>query len=417
MRVDGVELAEELVLIIDDEPAISDALGLMLSNAGYRTLSLGGTAGLEEALEQEPAFIILDISLEHSDGVDALRILGDARYSGRIQLISGSMPDLLADVQRIGERRGLVMLPTLRKPFRLRDLRAAMLAPPITAGTQPSQARPQPSPATNRVRLDEALDRGWLEIWYQPKYDLKTRALAGAECLARVRHPSLGLLTPASFLPGAEAAALDRLAQHVIARACTDWEAFRRAGLQPRIALNVGASQLARLPLAQIVRDLLPRVSDWPGLLFEVTEEEALRDIDAIQETATQLAIYGVALSIDDFGVGYSSLSRLKDVPFQEIKLDRSLVHGSASNHTRGALCQTVVGLAHLLKAQVVAEGVERQEDLAFLQAAGCDLGQGYLLGRPMPLGDLVALGPGCPFRPAQAVAPGHQSALMQNAG
>ena len=109
------------------------------------------------------------------------------------------------------------------------------------------------------------------------------------------------------------------------------------------------------------------------------------------QEAATQLRIYGVELSVDDFGTGYSAFSRLQEIPFAEIKLDRSFVQGCATDPVRGALCKGMVDLAHSLGAVAVGEGIEAAADLLFLRSVGCDLAQGYLLGRPMPKADLVA--------------------------
>ena len=144
------------------------------------------------------------------------------------------------------------------------------------------------------------------------------------------------------------------------------------------------------MPLARLLRRWSPKAADWPGLVLEVTEEQALQDIDAAHEIGTQLKIYGVDLSIDDFGTGYSSLSRLREIPFKEIKLDRTLVDGCADDPTRAALCRAIIDLSHTLGAATVAEGVERPEDLSCLRDAGCDLAQGFLLARPMPRDALV---------------------------
>lgn len=380
----------QLILVIEDEAAIAKAIGLTLRGAGFRTCELTGASGIAEALERKPFAVILDVSLQQSDGVEVLRLLAGAKFTGVVQLVSGNTSTILEDVKRVGEKHSLTMLPALRKPFRMRDLRQIMLSERSLRSADPGDTSEAEQKVVSSFELCEVLDQNWQEVWYQPKFDLRTGILVGAESLARARHPTLGILSPASFLPGADERSLERLTRTVIETACSDWNRFNDSGKPLNLAVNITAAQLTTMALADLIRRAVPNAPNWPGLILEVTEEDALRDVDAAHEIATQLAIYGVSLAIDDFGLGYSSLARLSEIPFREVKLDRTLVDECATNKTRGALCKAVVQLAHALGAKVVAEGIERPDDLDYLRRLGCDRAQGFLLGRPMPADELV---------------------------
>jgi EAL domain-containing protein (putative c-di-GMP-specific phosphodiesterase class I) len=162
------------------------------------------------------------------------------------------------------------------------------------------------------------------------------------------------------------------------------------AGHPIQLCVNVPASALVGLPIAQILRQNRPRSADWPGLVLEVTEDQIVDQLDLAQEVAAQLKIYNTALSLDDFGQGYSSLARLRDLPFDFLKIDRSFVMGCAADPLKRDLCRAIVNMARGFGCKVVAEGIETAADLQVLQDLGCEYGQGYLLGRPMPRDALI---------------------------
>ena len=236
-----------------------------------------------------------------------------------------------------------------------------------------------------RIEIDEALAQGWFEIWYQPKIDLKLKYLAGAEALARIRHPALGVMLPGSFLPGGSEASVARLAEHALVETLRNWSSFDEAGFNLHLAINVPVNVLLRLPVAELVAAHRPKSERWPGIIVEVTEDQVVRDLRLAQEIARRLHVSGVQIAIDDFGAGYSSLASLRELPFAELKLDHSFVHGCATDPTNAAICQTAIDLAHRFGSAAVAEGVERQADLQALTIMGCDFGQGMLIAPPMP--------------------------------
>ncbi len=230
-----------------------------------------------------------------------------------------------------------------------------------------------------RIAITEALRNNWFEVWYQPKIDLKRKCLAGAEALARIHHPELGVLLPGSFVPEVDEHSVGDLAQHTLLAALCDWTMFDEAGFNLHLAVNVPVGVLLKLPIAQLVADYRPQSEQWPGLIVEVTEDQIVRDIALANEIAKQLRVSGVSISIDDFGAGYSSLSSMRDLPFAELKIDRSFARGCATDATNAAICQTAIDLAHRFGSAAVAEGVENQADLQALMVMGCDFGQGAL--------------------------------------
>ncbi|HEY4920511.1 MAG TPA: EAL domain-containing protein [Xanthobacteraceae bacterium] len=240
--------------------------------------------------------------------------------------------------------------------------------------------------------LDEALRETRLELWYQPKIDIKQRCLAGAEALARIRDPDKGVLLPASFLPGVSDDVLARLTEHALLTVLRDWSIFDEAGFNLRLAINVPVHLLDRLPIEKIVTENRPKAEYWPGLIVEVTEDQIVRDIRRSQEIAAKLRVSGISVAIDDFGAGYSSFSSLRELSFAELKLNHSFVKGCASDPTNAAICQTAIDLAHRFGSAAVAEGIETIADLQAMQIMGCDFGQGHLIAPPMPKQEFMAL-------------------------
>lgn len=246
-------------------------------------------------------------------------------------------------------------------------------------------ARPQ-------IDIAEALDERWLEIWYQPKIDLRRKCLAGAEALARIHHPTLGVLLPASFLRGVDDVRLARLTEHALVSTLHDWSTFNEAGFNLHLAVNVPVSALLRLPIPTIVQEYRPRSENWPGIVVEVKEDEIVRDLALSNEIANQLKVSGVTIAIDDFGGGYSFFASLRELPFAELKIDHSFVKDCATEGTNGAICQTAIDLAHRFGSVAVAEGIESLADLQALQVMRCDYGQGIVLAPPMPKGRFIEL-------------------------
>ena len=367
--------------VVDDEEGICKVIAMTLTTMGVTSEKFHTAPEAVAALDKGlPSIIFLDVALKKSDAIDVIRGLGERSYRGIVQLMSGSNVGLLEDVRRIGARHGLTMRPPLTKPFRAESIRHII-----------REANLADSPAAV-VGLEEALAKGWLELWYQPKVDLRTKTLSGAEGLIRCRHPVQGILSPASFLPGALESSQAALTEHVIATALRDWDDFAATGVRLHTAVNTSIGALANLSLPALIREHRSNSPDWPGLILEVTESEVIKDGALMHEIATQLRIYGISFAIDDFGEGFSSFARLRDLPFAELKLDQSFVKGCGTDERNAGICQTIISLAHNFGALAVAEGIENAADLQAVHRMECDIGQGFLLGRPMPKANFITL-------------------------
>ncbi|EMO7187038.1 EAL domain-containing protein [Pluralibacter gergoviae] len=235
--------------------------------------------------------------------------------------------------------------------------------------------------------LWSAIDRQELSLHYQPKFRTTSKELIGFEALLRWRHPHQGMLTPDLFLPLAEkTGAIIPVGNWVINEACRQLAAWRSAGkLRWSIAVNLSPLQFEHQQLVAIVTAALARHQIPPELLIlEITETTAMRNPEQSIAMLNSLTQIGIKASIDDFGTGYSSLLYLKRLPACELKIDRAFVKELAGEGEDATIVSAIVALARTLKLNVVAEGVETQQQLEFLTALGCDTLQGYFLGKPM---------------------------------
>jgi EAL domain-containing protein (putative c-di-GMP-specific phosphodiesterase class I) len=254
------------------------------------------------------------------------------------------------------------------------------------------KGKTKPEPDDGKVTLAGVLTRGWFELFYQPKIDLRSMRMVGAEALVRARHPTRGVLSPGVFLPGAGEADMLALTERVIITALHDWEVCAKNGMSLKLSVNVPVSALLKLPIADIVRAERPRASNWPGLIMEVTEDEIIHDLKIANDVAAALRSFNCTLALDDFGAGYSSLARLRQLPFSELKIDRSYVTNCHIDRVNAGLCETIVELSRRFGLKTVAEGIETIHESHKLQGIGCDIGQGYLFAKPMATTDLIAI-------------------------
>jgi EAL domain-containing protein (putative c-di-GMP-specific phosphodiesterase class I) len=243
-----------------------------------------------------------------------------------------------------------------------------------------------------RAELDEALRHGWLEFWYQPKFDLRRASMVGAEALARIRHPELGVLLPKSFIPNASEDSLGGLTEFALRATLRDWSVFEAIGCSLHLSLNLPASVLLRLPIAAAVAQYRPKDEHWPGLILEVTDSDVVRELAPMQEAAAELRLHGISIAVDDFGSRHDLYSNLHKLPFAELKIASGFVKNCSSDASNAALCRDAIDLAHRFGSAAVAKGIESRADLQALQHMGCDFGQGVVLAPPMPVDGLIAL-------------------------
>jgi diguanylate cyclase (GGDEF)-like protein/PAS domain S-box-containing protein len=246
-----------------------------------------------------------------------------------------------------------------------------------------------------RNGLRRALERGEFVLYYQPQFDLRSGAVIGVEALLRWQHPELGMVSPARFIPVAEASGLIvPIGVWVLGEACRQGAAWQRDGLPAlAVAVNLSAVQFKRGDVEQsVVRALDESGMAPPWLELELTESILIQNAEDVLSVVKRLKQLGVKISIDDFGTGYSSLSYLKRFDIDKLKIDQSFVRDLASNPDDAAIVRAIIQMAHSLNLKTIAEGVETEDMLVRLCSFGCDEAQGYFFGRPMPAQDMSRL-------------------------
>jgi EAL domain-containing protein (putative c-di-GMP-specific phosphodiesterase class I) len=319
--------------------------------------------------------------------VEFVRKLVDHRYAGSLILVSGEDERVLKTAEKLVKAHGITVLGHLKKPVtpeRLTEL-IEMWAPPITGQARAGRK------AYGADDLRKAIANGELVNFYQPKVAVRSGKVVGVETLVRWRHSKDGMVFPDQFIGVAEANGLiDDLTRAVLKEALTQAKVWMEARLDLRVAVNVSMDNLSSLDFADFVTWVAAEAGVPPQtVVLEVTESRLMGDLRSPLEVLTRLRLKRFHLSIDDFGTGHSSLTQLRDIPFDELKIDQSFVHGAWRDETLRAMYNASLGLANQLDMEVVAEGVEDQEDWDFLHQTGCHLAQGYFIARPMPAADL----------------------------
>ena len=378
------------ILVLDDEPFMLKLLARMLANLGYAAVSTcdnGHDALLRVAgTADAPDLILLDINMPQMDGVEFVRHLVEHHYRGSLILVSGEDERILQSVEKLVRAHKITVLGHLSKPVtpdRLSGLIELCLPPPADAAKAAKKVYRQTELAT-------AIARGELVNHYQPKVAVATGEVVGLETLVRWRHPKDGLVFPDQFIGIAEQYGLiDHLTRAVLGAALPQARAWQDAGLSLRLAVNLSMDNLVSLSFLDYVVNLTTEAGVPPQqLVLEVTESRLMQDQRVSLEILTRLRLKRFRLSIDDFGTGNSSLAQLRDIPFDELKIDQSFVHGAWGNDTQRAMFDASVGLARQLVMETVAEGVEDRADWNFLRQHDCDVAQGYFIARPMPAED-----------------------------
>lgn len=245
--------------------------------------------------------------------------------------------------------------------------------------------------------LHNATARGEFQLFYQPKIDIRTKALAGAEALVRWKHPQRGFISPGEFIPLAEeTGTIIDLGAWILGEACRQIEAWRASGLlAPTVAVNISGRQFAHKDFLSVLGSLLQRADfDPKHLQLEITESILMGNLHGNIHILNEIQRLGLKLSLDDFGTGYSSLSYLRYFPVDELKIDQSFVKdiGAPGKDNSNSIVIAIIAMARALGLKVVAEGVETKAQADFLQVQGCDQWQGYFFGRPVPAEDFTRL-------------------------
>jgi EAL domain-containing protein (putative c-di-GMP-specific phosphodiesterase class I)/AmiR/NasT family two-component response regulator len=371
-----------LTFIVDSDDVDARRASAMMKHWGVDNVVIPNSQALADALAiRSPDMVMLDVPEDATDALDTILMLGERNFGGTVQLTGEPGAAAIQTIRHLGKRHALQMLPALNKPIQEAALRAVI------------QAQTQSKPRERmRIDLDEAIRNNWIQFWYQPKIDLLRKCVVGAESFARLFHPQKGLLPPSAFLDGASAQSLLALNELALINALKAGHEFGKLGLNLEIALNVTVNALRSLPVAQIVRTYRPQQHGWPGLIFDVLEEQIVQDLPFVHRISKMLRGSGVKFAIDNFSGSMLSRASLKSIPFAELKIKRNFVARCDISSTESVICQTLIDLAHDLGCHAVAIGVEQKGEARALQNMGCDIAQGYLFSQPLPSDQLVAV-------------------------
>ncbi len=363
---------EPVILALDDDQEIVDTICAIGARAGFRAVSSTSAPRFRELVETErPDVIVLDLQMPGQDGVATLRYLADLKVAAKIFLVTGMDERTIASAEQYGLRRGLGVVGTLQKPFDPDELLARF---------ERAHAAIRPLTAAD---LEQAIQSQELVVYYQPiirRFADSTWDICAVEALLRWNHPIRGLLTPDSFISMGEAHGLSRaMTDFVFQRGIEQmkgWEASRvRIGLR----VNIAATLISDIAFPDRLEAMLIEQSlDPETLALEITETAMLDQTPETFDILTRLRIKNISLAIDDFGIGYSSLTQLFRMPFNEMKIDKSLVGKITESKEAAIMVDALVSLAHKLNLTVCAEGVEDEATLEALSRFGCDFAQGY---------------------------------------
>lgn len=379
------------ILALDDEPFMLKLLARMLADLGYSSVStsVSGHDALEllDNPNDLPDLILLDLNMPEMDGLEFVRHLVGRHFMGSLILVSGEDERMQQAAEKLARAHNITVLGHLHKPVTPRAL--ADMIGKLAAPSQNKLHVERKVYGADELRV--AITNGELVNYYQPKVLLSTGRVMGVETLVRWRHPRDGIVAPDLFISVAEAHGLiDDLTKTVLTTALTQASLWQKSGLMLHVSVNLSMDNLTSLDFLDFVVGVAAQSGVPPQMIeLEVTETRLMEDLRTPLEILSRLRLKRFRLSIDDFGIGNSSLAQLRDIPFDELKIDQSFVHGACNNEKLRAMFDSCLGLAKQLELQVVAEGVEDQADWDFVRKTECNIAQGYFIAKPMPGADL----------------------------
>ncbi len=374
---------KHIVYVLDDDHEIGVVVHRMLSALDFAAIAFTDPDECVRSVaaapaREKPLVIIVDLALGKSDAVDVFDKLQSSSYRGKVLLISGSDQATLAEIQAVGSARGLAMLPPLKKPFRLEDLKVSLRTAKLAAApTQSAAAIEKGKLAAGFVEREFINER--LAVRYEMKIDAKSGDACGAEALLYARHPALGWTTVAGSLPPHDHSIHHPLARFAIRQMTMDWSRHFAASKSPlKLSIKLPLSVVAARGFVKFLRELLPKDPGFAGLVLEIADWWQFKDETTVREAQARLSLYRVGFSIDDIGAVYSSIASARDFPFVEVRLTPALL--DEANRT---VCRSAIEIVHRVGASVSAVAAPNSNVFQALREMGCDTIQ---LNEAMPV-------------------------------
>ncbi len=385
----GAGPAQGLVILVAEDHEFQRSMMVdMLEGLGAKAVHEAGDgrSALEITRELEQPFdiIVTDIDMPGMDGMAFIRRLGEAKVTASLIISSSLERPLLDSIETMSAAYGIRLLGTVEKPATPERF-AELIALHWQAKTKPERLKLTVSVFTLGEVL-AGLRSEEFEPFYQPKIELATGRVKGAEALARWRHPHSGIVAPYAFLGLLEDNDhIGELTWTMLAKAARDCRQWRESGMDLTVSVNLSVKQLSDTAIADAVTwQVTSQGLDPRHMILEITESAAMTDVGHVLENLARLRMKGFGLSIDDYGTGYSSMQQLTRIPFTELKIDQSFVMHAAHQESSRLILGSSLEMARKLGISSVAEGAETQEDWNLLRECGCDLAQGFFIARPM---------------------------------
>jgi len=378
-------------LVVDDDALLRQTAKNVLRSFNAENIheAADGLQALDilKKKETHPVDIILcDLNMPEMDGMEFLRHLGEAHSDISIVIVSAHDDDLLGAVASMAAAYGVRFLGSAQKPVTPDRLQSFITQhkglPP------PKASRPA---ATQLFTVDEILHgiaQNQFEPFFQPKVSFDTGKIKGAEALARWRHPQQGLVAPYAFIDALEKSGnILSLTLSILEKAAAASRQLHDAGYPLPIAVNLSLDLLGNPALADKITQTVKNAAARPqDIVLEITESVAMIDVAHSLENLARLKMHGFSLSIDDYGTGFSNMQQITRVAFSELKIDQTFVKNCTENDQLCVMLRSSIEMAHKLKMECTAEGVETKQDWDTLKAMNCDTAQGYFIAKPMDL-------------------------------
>jgi EAL domain-containing protein (putative c-di-GMP-specific phosphodiesterase class I) len=377
--------SSDRIVLIDDDRVVGEIVSALAKAMGLQCDITRTSDEFFSCVGPDTSLILLDLVMPGMDGIEILRLLGERNCRAHIILMSGINIRVIETAKKLAQSLGLTVVGHLQKPFaigKLQDLLGANLA-----SDKPADQKVEERIAIPDEDLRRAFERDEFVLYYQPQINISTGVVTGVEALSRWEHPELGLVFPDNFISRIETLGLmDRFCWITAERALNEVRQFSSiAGYLPRLAINVSVSSLRDLKFPDIFMNLA-RKYDFPAerIVLEITES-GLMEFSLALDVLTRLRMRNFQLSIDDFGTGYSMMKQLQNVPAIELKIDKTFVQHMHANHADLVMVEKIIEMGHELDMEVIAEGVETEDQFRLLREKGCDGVQGYFFSRALP--------------------------------
>jgi EAL domain-containing protein (putative c-di-GMP-specific phosphodiesterase class I)/FixJ family two-component response regulator len=382
------------ILVIDDDPQIGDFISAAATNLGMSCTVTTDIqtflASLTPEVTPENTLIMLDLVMPEMDGIELLRLLGQRQCKVGIILMSGIGKRIVDTAEKLARSLKVPIIGQLPKPFRLMQLEVMLEKCRETAPGMASKIKTKMIIEDAELRM--AIERSEFVLHYQPQIEIATSRVVGVEALVRWKHPTRGLIFPDDFITQAETLGLiDEIGWIVANQSLSDISQFAdKDSIVPMLSINVSVHSLRDLAFPDTFLALVNRYGvQVENTILEITESGLMKEMSRTLDVLARLRMKKVQLSVDDFGTGFAVMQQLRNIPSTELKIDKSFVQNVHANDSDWVMVQKTIEIGHELGMRVVAEGVETQEQLDFVRAYGCDVVQGYLFSKPLPLAEL----------------------------